>query len=168
MEIAVLTAVCMVGLIGTLMPVMPGCGLIFVGALAYALLTNFQAISGSAIAVLFGLMLIGSIGQFFITSLGAKIMGAGKYGIIGAFAGFFFGLIFIPAPGGALLGAFAGAFICELSFALKSQEESFKAGIGAVIGAIFSLFFEFFIGIIMIIYTLSLIWHSTLPPTIIL
>ncbi len=166
MEIAVLTILCMVGLIGTMMPVMPGCGLIFVGAAAYALLTNFQVISGSALAVLLGLMLIGSIGQFFITSLGAKVMGAGKYGIIGAFAGFFFGLIFIPAPGGSLLGAFAGAFICELTFAVKSQRESFKAGIGAVIGAVFSLFFEFFIGIIMIIYTLTLIWHSSPSPTL--
>ena len=166
MEIVILTIICMIGLIGTLLPVMPGCGLIFVGAVAYALMTNFQVISGSAIAILLGLMLIGSIGQFFITSLGAKVMGAGKYGIFGAFAGFFFGLVFIPAPGGSLLGAFAGAFICELTFALKSQQESFKAGIGAVIGAIFSLFFEFFIGVIMITYTLALIWNS--GPTLIL
>jgi len=148
MEIAILTIICLIGMIGTLVPVMPGCGLIFIGAFAYALLTNFQIISGSTIIVLFGLMLVGSIGQFFITSFGAKVMGAGKYGIIGAFAGFF--------------------FICELTFAVKSQRESFKAGIGAVIGAIFSLFFEFFIGIIMIAYTLGIIWHNTIPPTIIL
>ena len=168
MEIAILTILCLFGIIGTLVPIMPGCGLIFIGAFAYALLTNFQIISGSAIIVLLGLMLTGSIGQFLITSLGARVMGAGKYGIIGAFSGFFFGLIFIPAPGGSLIGAFAGAFICELTFAVKSQRESFKAGIGAVIGAILSLFFEFFIGIIMIAYTLSIIWHSPIPPTIIL
>ncbi len=168
MEIAILTTLCLFGIIGTLVPIMPGCGLIFIGAFAYALLTNFQIISGSAIIVLLGLMLTGSIGQFFITSLGARIMGAGKYGIIGAFSGFFFGLLFIPLPGGSLIGAFAGAFICELTFAVKSQRESFKAGIGAVIGAILSLFFEFFIGIIMIAYTLSIIWHSSIPPTIII
>ena len=168
MEIAILTVLCLIGMIGTLVPVMPGCGLIFIGALAYALLTNFQVISGSAVLVLLGLMLVGSIGQFFITSFGAKVMGAGKYGIIGAFTGFFFGLIFIPAPGGSLIGAFAGAFICELTFAVKSQRESFKAGIGAVIGAVLSLFFEFFIGIIMIAYTLGIIWNSPIPQTIIL
>ena len=144
---------------------MPGCGLIFIGALAYAMLTSFQVITGSAIGVRLGLMLVGSIGQFFITSFGAKVMGAGKYGIGGAFVGFFFGLIFIPAPGGSLLGAFAGAFIGELTFAVKSQRESFKAGIGAVIGAIISLFFEFFIGVIMVAYTLGLIWNSGSPPT---
>ncbi len=168
MEIAILTTLCLFGIIGTLVPVMPGCGLIFIGAFAYALLTNFQIISGPEVLVLLGLMLAGSIGQFFITSLGARVMGAGKYGVVGAFCGFFFGLIFIPAPGGSLIGAFAGAFICELTFAVKSQRESVKAGIGAVIGAIFSLFFEFFIGIIMIAYTLSIIWHNPIPPTIIL
>ncbi len=161
METALLIALCMTGLIGTLLPVMPGSGLIFIGALAYALLTDFQIISGSAIVILFGLMLVGSIGQFLITSLGAKVMGAGKYGIIGAFVGFFLGLLFIPAPGGSLLGAFAGAFVSELTFAVKSQKESLKAGIGAVIGAIFSLFFEFFVGVIMVVYTLSLIWTAS-------
>lgn len=168
MENAILIVLCMFGLLGTLMPFMPGSGLIFIGALAYALLTNFQIITGSAIMILLGLMLVGSIGQFFITSLGAKVMGAGKYGIFGAFVGFFLGLLFIPAPGGSLLGAFAGAFVSELAFAVKSQRESLKAGIGAVIGAILSLFFEFFIGVIMVIYTLTLIWNSVPPQNIIL
>ena len=168
METAILIVLCIIGLIGTLMPVMPGSGLIFVGALAYALLTNFQVITGSAIMILLGLMLVGSIGQFFITSFGAKVMGAGKYGIIGAFVGFFLGLVFIPAPGGSLLGAFAGAFVCELAFAVKSQRESLKAGLGAAIGAIFSLFFEFFIGVIMVAYTLTLIWNSSPAETILL
>ena len=168
METAILIVLCMIGLIGTLMPVMPGSGLIFVGALAYALLTSFQVITGPAIMILFGLMLVGSIGQFFITSFGAKVMGAGKYGIIGAFVGFFLGFVLIPAPGGSLLGAFAGAFICELAFAVKSQKESLKAGIGAAIGAIFSLFFEFFIGVIMVAYTLMLIWNNSQVESIIL
>ncbi|MCD6535236.1 MAG: DUF456 family protein [Deltaproteobacteria bacterium] len=66
------------------------------------------------------------------------------------------------------MGAFAGAFICEMAFAVKSQSESLKAGIGAAIGAIFSLFFEFFIGIIMVAYTLMLIWNSGSAKTIIL
>lgn len=160
MESFILFALCLVGLIGTLMPVMPGSGLIFIGALLYALLTDFQVISGPALIFLLGLMLTGSIGQFFITSFGARVMGAGKYGIIGAFAGFFLGLLLIPVPGGSLLGAFVGAFVCELGFALKSEKASFKAGIGAVIGAIFSLFFEFFIGLVMVVYTLYLIWNQ--------
>jgi len=164
LEIIVLSIFCFFGLIGTLLPTLPGSSLIFIGVLAYAAMTNFQVISGTQVFILFGLMLIGAIGQFVITSFGARVMGAGKYGIIGAFAGFVLGMLLIPAPGGCLLGAFAGAFICEMAFALKSENESLKAGIGAVIGALFSLFFEFFIGIIMVAYTLYLIWQTAAPP----
>ncbi len=32
----------MIGLIGTLLPVMPGCDLIFIGTVTYTLITNFQ------------------------------------------------------------------------------------------------------------------------------
>ena len=164
MEIIVLSVLCFFGLIGTLLPALPGSGLIFIGALAYAAMTGFKVISGGQILVLLVLMLIGVVGQFLITSFGARVMGAGKYGIIGAFAGFILGTILIPAPGGCLIGAFAGAFICEMAFALKNENESLKAGIGAVIGAIFSLFFEFFIGIIMVAYTLYLVWQTAAPP----
>ena len=48
-------------------------------------------------------------------------------------------MVFVPAPGGSLLGAFTEAFVCELAFAVKSQKESLKAGVGAVIGAIFHI-----------------------------
>ncbi len=162
MEIFILTLFCFFGLLGTLLPALPGSGLIFVGALIYAAMTHFQVITGGQLAILFGLMLIGAIGQFLITAFGARVMGAGKYGVIGAFAGFILGLFLIPVPGGCLLGAFAGAFLCEMGFALKSEGESVRAGLGAVIGGLFSLFFEFFIGIIMVAYTLYLIWQ-TLP-----
>ena len=163
LELIVLIALCFFGLIGTLLPTLPGSSLIFIGVLAYAVMTHFQAISGLQLFILFALMLVGAVGQFLITSFGARVMGAGKYGIIGAFAGFILGMLLIPAPGGCLLGAFAGAFICEMAFAMKSENESLKAGVGAVICALFSLFFEFFIGIIMISYTLYLIWQS-MPP----
>ncbi len=163
MELIVLSVLCFFGLIGTLLPALPGSSLIFIGILVYAVMTHFQAISGVQLFILFALMLVGAVGQFLITSFGARVMGAGRYGIIGAFVGFVLGTIFIPAPGGCLLGAFAGAFICEMAFAMKNENESLKAGIGAVIGALFSLFFEFFIGIVMVAYTLYLIWR-TMPP----
>jgi uncharacterized protein YqgC (DUF456 family) len=166
MELFILSTIVFFGLIGTLLPALPGSSLIFVGAVVYAVMTHFQVISPGQLAILFGLMLIGAIGQFLITGFGARVMGAGKYGIIGAFVGFILGIFLIPMPGGCLLGAFLGAFVCEMAFALKSENESLKAGIGAVIGGLFSLFFEFFIGVIMVAYTLYLIWHTLPPQTI--
>ncbi|MBN2332402.1 MAG: DUF456 domain-containing protein [Deltaproteobacteria bacterium] len=152
------------GLIGTLVPAFPGTGLIFAGALVYAILSGFTVIGVKALVILLIMTLIGAIGQYALTSFGAKSMGASRYGIIGAIIGFFIGLLFIPLPGGSLLGAFAGAFCCEMGFALKTERESLKAGVGAVIGAMASFLFEFFIGLAMVIYIFSLLWPHLQPP----
>ncbi|MBW1645737.1 MAG: DUF456 domain-containing protein [Deltaproteobacteria bacterium] len=164
MAFTLLLILAFAGLIGTLLPAFPGTGLIFLGALAYGALTGFTLVTVKSILILLGLTLIGAGGQYLLTSFGARKMGASRYGIIGAVAGFFLGLLFIPLPGGSLLGAFAGAFGCETAFALKNERESLKAGIGAVIGALASLFFEFFIGLVMVLYLFSLLWPALNPP----
>ncbi len=164
MGFALLVFIVFIGLIGTLLPAFPGTGLIFIGALVYAAISGFAILGIKALVVLFLFTLIGVGGQYLLTSFGAKTMGASRYGIIGAIVGFFIGLIFIPLPGGSLMGAFAGAFCCEMGFALKNERESFKAGIGAVLGALASFFFEFFIGLAMVIYIFYLLWpHLQVP-----
>ena len=158
MAFALLIFLAFIGMIGTLLPAFPGTGLIFIGALIYAAITGFAILGVKALIVLFFFTLVGAGGQYLLTSFGAKTMGASRYGVMGAIVGFFVGLIFIPLPGGSLMGAFAGAFCCEMAFALKSERESFKAGIGAVLGALASFFFEFFIGLAMVVYMFYLIW----------
>ncbi len=164
MAFALLIFLAFIGLIGTLLPAFPGTGLIFIGALVYAAITSFAILGIKALVVLFLFTLVGIGGQYLLTSFGAKKMGASRYGVMGAIIGFFLGLLFIPLPGGSLLGAFAGAFCCEMAFALKSERESFKAGVGAVIGALASFFFEFFVGMAMVIYIFYLLWpHLQIP-----
>lgn len=163
MGFALLVFIVFIGLIGTLLPAFPGTGLIFVGALVYAAISGFTILGIKAMVVLFLLTLVGAGGQYLLTSFGAKTMGASRYGIMGAIIGFFVGLIFIPLPGGSLIGAFTGAFCCEMGFALKNERESFKAGIGAVLGALVSFFFEFFVGLAMVIYIFYLLWPHLQP-----
>lgn len=163
MGFALLVFIIFIGLIGTLLPAFPGTGLIFVGALVYAVGSGFAVLGIKALIFLFLLTLVGAGGQYLLTSFGAKTMGASRYGIMGAIIGFFVGLLFIPLPGGSLIGAFTGAFCCEMIFALKSERESFKAGVGAVLGALASFFFEFFVGLAMVIYILYLLWPQLQP-----
>ena len=165
MGFALLVFIIFIGLIGTLLPAFPGTGLIFFGALVYAAISGFAVLGMKALIVLFLLTLVGAGGQYLLTSFGAKTMGASRYGIIGAIIGFFVGLIFIPLPGGSLIGAFAGAFCCEMAFAMKSERESFKAGVGAVLGALASFFFEFFVGLAMVIYIFYLLWPQLQPQS---
>jgi hypothetical protein len=147
-----------VGLIGTLLPAFPGTGVIFAGALVYAALSGFTVLGCKHLAILFLLTLGGGIGQYLITGLGAKTMGASRFGIIGAFVGFVGGLLLIPIPGGALIGAFAGAFFAEVAFTLKDNRAGLKAGVGAVIGALASFLFEFLVGLAMVAYIFTVLW----------
>ena len=138
------------GLIGSLIPNMPGTSVIFLGVLFYGLLDKFQHFSPWFLLILFIMTIGGSVGQYFIAGIGAKKFGSSRYGIIGAIIGLFFGLFFIPLTGGFLIGTFLGAIIAEAFFTFKNRKEVLKAGIGAVLGTMASLLFEFFIAIAMI------------------
>jgi len=100
----------------------------------------------------------GSVGQYFITAVGAKKFGSSRYGIIGAIAGLFIGILFIPVIGGSLIGTFLGAVVGEMLFTFKNRKEILRAGIGALVGTLGSLLFEFLVAIFMISIITMAIW----------
>ena len=124
-------ALLVIGLAGTLLPFMPGPGLIFVGALAHKLLLprylSWWSVSAAG-------LLIGA--DFWLTALGgvagARWGGATRAGMIGAALGLAVGVFF--GPPGLLAGPLAGALIGELAYARRSVEEASKAALGAGLG----------------------------------
>src|SRR5919107_3532818 len=122
-----LTLVLMVvGLVGSVVPGLPGVTLIFLSALLYAVLTDFQTV-GAAVLVLLGLFAaIAFVADFVATTYGARRFGASNWGtmggalggIVGALAG---ALVFgIGALFGLLLGTIGGVFLGEY---LRRQRE---------------------------------------------
>lgn len=150
MEYIILVILVLAGVIGTLMPLVPGTSIILAGALIHAFMTGFDPITGKDLVILLLLSLTGGLGQYVITGIGAKTMGSTKYGAMGAIAGFVVGLL-LPIPAGAFLGTFAGAFLAEMFIAVKSFRVSLKSGLGAALSAFFSLFFEFLIALVMVL-----------------
>ncbi len=144
----VLSLFLFVGVVGTFMPIIPGTGIILLGALLHGLVTDFSPINQPILLILLALFVAAQVGQYIITILGSRKFGSTKYGIIGAGAGMLAGFFF-PIPGGIFAGTFCGAFLAELIFALKDLKDAVKAGTGALLGAIFSLFFEFCLALIM-------------------
>lgn len=136
------------GLLGTLVPSLPGTGIILIAAILHALITEFSPLTWQVLLILAGLCFGGYAGQYLVTAATSRKMGASKYGIIGACVGMFVGFI-MPIPGGIFAGTFVGAVLCEIFFALKDLQEALKAGTGALLGTLLSLFFEFLIGMIM-------------------
>ena len=158
LQTLVLIVLLSIGLLGSLIPNMPGSTLIFLGALIYGWLDKFQHFSPWFLLILLFMTAGGAIGQYFITGMGAKKFGASRYGIIGAIIGLFVGLFFIPMVGGFLVGTFLGAVTAEAIFTLKNQREVLQAGLGALLGTVGSLLFEFFISLVMITLITLVIW----------
>ena len=156
-----LVIIVFIGLIGSLLPTLPGTGIILIGAILHALITGFTPLSWQIILALTILCLAGYGGQYLITAATSRKMGASKYGVIGACVGMFVGLI-MPIPGGIFAGTFIGAVACEIFFAFQDFQKALKAGAGALFGTLLSLFFEFLVAMVMAVMICYKIFSSHL------
>ena len=108
-----------VGLLGSVLPGLPGVTLIFLSALVYATLTDFRSVGAAVLVVLFIFAAIAFVADFVATSYGARRFGASNWGTvggaIGGIAGALFGLLFLGIGSlfGLILGTIAGVFLGE-------------------------------------------------------
>ncbi len=120
-----------VGVLGTILPALPGLPLVFAGLLLAAWTDGFQHVSGWTMGVLGVITALAMTLDFIAGLMGTKLAGASKWAMLGAavgtVVGIFFGLI------GLILGPFVGALIAELIYREDLREAS-KAGFGAWLG----------------------------------
>lgn len=121
------------GLVGLVLPGLPGAPLILLGLILGAWAENFTYIGLWTIVVLTVLAGLTYAVDFWATIFGAKKFGASKRAIIGALIGVVAGL-FLGLPG-VVFGPFIGAVIGELS-ARRDLQQATRAGIGATIGLV--------------------------------
>ena len=126
-------ALVVTGLIGLVLPAIPGAPLIFFGLLLAAWTEDFVYVGLWTIVVLAVLALLTYGIDLWATIFGAKKFGASKYAVIGAVLGSIVG-IFWGFPG-VIFGPFIGAVVGELS-AQKNLRQATRAGIGATIGLV--------------------------------
>lgn len=122
-----------IGVLGCVLPGIPGAPLVFFAALAHRL--YFGPDGGASVwvlAVMFLIMLFSIAVDYLASMYGAKKLGASRPGIIGAVVGGIIGFLTFN-PFVLLIGPFAGAFIGELSSG-KDWKASGKAGLGATLG----------------------------------
>lgn len=123
----------LLGLLGTVLPAIPGLPLMFGGAWLLAYLGDYQVIGGWTLAVLAVITLIGW-GMDFVTGLmGAKFTGASKTALWGSAIGAVVGIFF--ALPGMILGPLIGAAVGEY-WARRDLLNAGKVGIGTFIGFI--------------------------------
>lgn len=104
----------LVGLVGTVVPLLPGTTIIFAAAvLHHFMLGEAQSVGWWTLGVLLVLTVLSYVLDLISGSLGAKKFGATRWGaiggILGAIVGLFFGIIGIFV--GPLIGVLAGELI---------------------------------------------------------
>ena len=143
----------LIGLVGCVIPMLPGHLFILVAAIGYRLMVGPSAgIAWWSFGILVLLMVVSQILEIVSGSLGAKWFGGSRWGALGALVGGIVGLFFLPF--GLLVGPLAGAFGFEYLFAKKQTRESVVSGVGSVVGTLAGMGFKIVIGIAMIAWFL--------------
>ena len=127
-----------VGLLGTVLPALPGLPLVFAGMLLAAWAGDFQQIGVATVTVL-GLMTLLSLAiDFWATAVGARRVGASRKAVVGAVLGTVGGLFFGPV--GIFVGPFAGALAGELlhrrSLGQRDLGDAARIGFGTWLGVV--------------------------------
>lgn len=145
----------LVGLAGTLLPILPGAPLIWAGMLIYGLIAGFEKLSvfffigqGVLTAAVMGV-------DYLATALGSRYFGGSRAALAGAALGMLVGAIFFNIAG-LLLGPFVGAFLAELVFG-RRPEEALRSGIGATLGSLGGIPVKLFIELVMIAWFILVI-----------
>lgn len=120
----------LVGIVGCLLPVLPGPPLSYAGILILHF-TSFADFSKNLLIILAVAAGIVTILDYFVPIWGTKKFGGSKYGTRGATIGLIIGLFF--GPPGIILGPFLGAFIGEMIFK-DDFKYALKAGFGSLLG----------------------------------
>jgi uncharacterized protein YqgC (DUF456 family) len=137
-----------VGLIGTVLPVVPGTVIILAAALIHqVMLGTEKSLGWWNIAGLLLLTTLSYAVEFGAGYFGAKRFGATKWGAFGAMLGAVVGL-FVPFPG-LIIGPIVGAVAGEL-LAGKRLVRAGRAGWGTLLGNLAGMLGKLTIGLVMV------------------
>jgi uncharacterized protein YqgC (DUF456 family) len=124
----------LVGLVGAILPAVPGIPLIFGGIWLIAAVDDYRHVGRWWLISIAVIGCVGLVMDLLAAALGAKRVGASRQAVIGALigtlAGLFFGIL------GLLVGPFLGALAGELTSG-SSLTRSTNVGLGTWVGLIF-------------------------------
>lgn len=138
------------GIIGTILPALPGAPLIWLGMLIYGFIVEFNNLpwtfylgQGLAVALIFLIDYLSGI-------WGVRRYGGSRSAVWGSILGGLLGVI-LMGPFGLIIGPFAGAVIGELS-QKKPVEKAFQVGVGTLIGFFGGTILKLAVEVLMIVW----------------
>ena len=139
------------GLLGSIIPGLPGPPLSFIGMFLIHFFTGTQfstsfLLTWAVIVVLVFLL------DYFMQVWGVKKFGGGRKAILGTFLGLFMGLLFPPV--GLLIGPFIGAFIGALLEVQGDNTRALKVAIGSFIGFVTGTILKLVVSTFLLFYVI--------------
>ncbi len=147
----------LLGIIGCIVPIIPGTPLSYVGILLlhfterYQFSTNFLIFWGI-------LTVLAYVLDYIIPAMGTKKYGGSKRGVWGSMIGLLLGIIFFP-PFGIIIGPFIGAVVGELTTG-RDMNKALKAGKGSFIGLLIGTAIKLIVSGMMTFYAFKEILQS--------
>jgi uncharacterized protein YqgC (DUF456 family) len=135
------------GVLGTVLPVLPGTLLVFGGLFLAAWAQDFTRVGWGGLTIIAVLAALALAADFIASLLGAKRVGASPKALIGAALGGLVG-VFFGLPG-ILLGPFLGAVMGEL-LAQGGFKQATKVGVGTWLGLLVAAVAKLVLAFLMI------------------
>ena len=146
-----LTAVFLfIGIVGTIVPLIPGVLIIWLAILGHGILTGFNAISTGSLIWISLIALVTGTSDYWMSYLGAKKGGASKEALLYGAGGAILGTFLLPLLG-TIVGYAAGLLYGEYR-KHGDWETAKKAGMGGIAGWGIATAIQFVGGVLMCIF----------------
>ena len=159
MSVPGLIAACiffMAGLLGTILPLLPGVVLIWLGMLFYGLLSGFKALTLEFYIIQAFIVVLVLFVDYIAQALGVKHFGGSKGSVLFAVVGFLAGLLLL-GPLGVLIGPFLLVLLWELT-QKKALQRALHTALGTLLGFLGGLLAKLLIEVFMILWFFYTIW----------
>ena len=149
-------ALIVVGLVGTVLPALPGTAFVLAGAALGAWIDDFARVGAGTLAVLTVLAVAAWVLDYAASLLGAKRAGASRQALVGAAIGTvaglllgFVGVLFLP-----LVGAAIGEYLAR-----RDHGQAVKVGVATWLGLLAGMLAKVVIAFVMVgIFIVALVW----------
>lgn len=138
------------GLLGTILPILPGAILIYIGMLIYGFMTRFVTLDATFFLLQALVLVLIFTVDFIASAVGTRHFDGSKQAAWGAIIGTILSLIFF-GPLGIAIGPFLGAVIAELLRGVQ-LEKAIHVGFGTLIGFLGGTVLKLGAEVLMIIY----------------
>ena len=135
------------GVVGTVLPLLPGTALVLAGMVLGAWIDGFTRVGGLTVGVLVALAVVSWVLEYVAGLMGAKRAGASKQALIGAALGTvaglflgFVGVLFMP-----LVGAAVGEYLAR-----RDEQRAMHVGIATWLGLLVGMVAKVGIAFVMV------------------